>query len=175
MATKTAPAADGTARARRTFPTRHDLPAEARAGLVELLNRQLADTHDVRTQTKHAHWNVKGPNFYQLHLLFDTLAEQLDGFSDEIAERATALGGVAYGTARMVAANTRVPEFPADVFDGLEVVAALADRYRALAKSTRDAIDEADGLGDKDTADLFTEVSRGVDKSLWFLEAHLQR
>lgn len=159
MATKTAPAAGGA----------------ARAELIELLNRQLADTHDVRTQTKHAHWNVKGPNFYQLHLLFDTLAGELDEFSDEITERATALGGAAFGTSRMVAASSRVQEFPADVFDGMDVVAALADRYKVLAKSTRDAIDEADGLGDKDTADLFTEVSRGLDKNLWFLEAHLQR
>jgi starvation-inducible DNA-binding protein len=175
MATKTAPADGTAARTKRTFPTRNDLPADARAKLVELLNQRLADTHDVRTQTKHAHWNVKGPNFYQLHLLFDTLAGELDEFSDEIAERAVQLGGAAYGTARMVAANTQVPEFPADVFDGLDVVAALADRYKVLAKSVRDAIDEADELGDKDTADLFTEVSRGVDKSLWFLESHLQR
>ena len=175
MATKLAPAADGATRARRTFPTRNDLPADARAKLIDRLNRQLADTHDVRTQTKHAHWNVKGPNFYQLHLLFDQLAGQLDEFSDEIAERAVQLGGVASGTARMVAANTRVPEFPGDTFDGQDVVAALADRYKVAAKAMRDAIDEADELGDKDTADLFTEVSRGVDKSLWFLEAHLQK
>lgn len=175
MATKTAPTADGAIRTRRTFPTRHDLPADAREKLVDLLNRQLADTHDVRTQTKHAHWNVKGPNFYQLHLLFDTFAGQFDDYSDEIAERATALGGAASGTARMVAGSTRVPEFPADVFDGMDVVAALADRYKLLAKSTREAIDAADDLGDKDTADLFTEVSRGLDKALWFLEAHLQR
>jgi starvation-inducible DNA-binding protein len=174
-ATKTAPTTDGAIRGKRTFPTRHDLPADARAKLIELLNRQLADTHDVRTQTKHAHWNVKGHQFYQLHLLFDSLAGELDEYSDSIAERATALGGAAYGTSRMVAGATRVPEFPADVFEGMDVVAALADRYKVLAKSTREAIDEADELGDKDTADLFTEVSRGLDKSLWFLEAHLQR
>jgi starvation-inducible DNA-binding protein len=174
MATKTAaqPAHNGAAA--KTFSTRHDLPADARHKLIALLNQQLADTTDLRTQTKHAHWNVKGPNFIALHKLFDELAELLNGFIDEIAERATALGGVATGTARVVAANSRVPEFPPDAFDWKAVVTALADRYANLAKSTREAIDASDELGDKDTADLFTEVSRGLDKSLWFLEAHLQ-
>jgi starvation-inducible DNA-binding protein len=174
MATKTthAPARDGLAA--KTFPTRHDLPDDARRQLVALLNQQLADTTDLRTQTKYAHWNVKGPNFIALHKLFDELAEELNEFADEIAERATALGGVAVGTARHVAAGTRLPEFPADAFDWKAVVTALADRYAHLAKSTREAIDRSDELGDKDTADLFTEVSRGLDKSLYFLEAHLQ-
>jgi starvation-inducible DNA-binding protein len=163
-----------TAAAAFTFPTRHDLPADARDQLIRLLNQQLADTTDLRTQTKHAHWNVKGPNFIALHKLFDELADLLSGFADEIAERATALGGVAHGTARHVAANSRLPEFPRDAFKWDAVVAALADRYAHLAKTTRGAIDESDRLGDKDSADLFTEVSRGLDKSLWFLEAHLQ-
>jgi starvation-inducible DNA-binding protein len=172
MATKTAPAPNGVAT--RTFQTRHDLPQDTRQQLIAVLNQQLADTTDLRTQTKHAHWNVKGPNFYQLHLLFDQLAGKLDEFVDEIAERATALGGVAVGTARNVAATTRLPEFPLEWFDGQKVVQFLADRYAHLARTTREAIDRTDELGDKDTADLFTEVSRELDKSLWFLEAHLQ-
>jgi starvation-inducible DNA-binding protein len=174
MATKTATQPTHHGAALKTVPTRHDLPADARQRLVALLNQQLADTTDLRTQTKHAHWNVKGPNFIALHKLFDELAEQLAEFGDEIAERATALGGVATGTARVVAANSRVPEFPPDAFDWKAVVTALADRYANLAKSTREAIDQSDELDDKDTADLFTEVSRGLDKSLWLLEAHLQ-
>jgi starvation-inducible DNA-binding protein len=174
MATKTASAPTHDGSALKTFPTRIDLAADARPKLIALLNQQLADTKDLQTQTKHAHWNVKGPNFIALHKLFDELAEQLDEYADEIAERATALGGVASGTARAVAANSRVPEFPADAFDWKAVVTALADRYANLAKSTREAIDRGDDLGDQDTADLFTEVSRGLDKSLWFLEAHLQ-
>ena len=92
----------------------------------------------------------------------------------EITPALPALGGVATGTARTVAAHSRVTEFPADAFDGKVVVAALADRFAHLAKSSRRAIDASDDLGDKDTADLFTGVSRGLDKSLWFLEAHLQ-
>ena len=173
MATKAATQPTHNGAALKSFSTRNDLPADARQKLIALLNQQLADTTDLRTQTKHAHWNVKGPNFIALHKLFDELAEQLSEFADEIAERATALGGVATGTARVVAANSRVPEFPSDAFDWKAVVTALADRYANLAKTTREAIDRSDELGDQDTVDLFTEVSRGLDKSLWFLEAHI--
>jgi starvation-inducible DNA-binding protein len=97
------------------------------------------------------------------------------GFVDEIAERATALGGAAHGTVRMAAGNTRLAEYPASGIDSLPSVEVLADRYAALAETTRQAIDSADQAGDMSTADLFTEVSRGLDKSLWFLEAHLQK
>ena len=156
------------------FPTRNDIAAEKRAKLVSLLNQHLADLFDLMSQTKFAHWNVKGPNFYQLHLLFDTLAEKVEELVDEVAERTTALGGVATGTARQAVASSRVPEFPAGVHKGLDVVAALADRYAGVGKTARAAIDEADELEDKDTADLFTEVSREIDQALYFLESHLQ-
>jgi starvation-inducible DNA-binding protein len=157
-----------------TFPTRNDLPADNRAKIVSLLNQQLADTFDLKSQTKFAHWNVKGPNFYSLHKLFDELAAKLEGHVDEIAERATALGGVAMGTVRQSAAMSHVAEFPANTFKGQDVVAALADRFAAVGKATREAIDEADELDDQDTVDLFTEISRDLDQSLYFLEAHLQ-
>ena len=157
-----------------TFPTRIDIDHERRDKLVSLLNQHLADLFDLKSQTKFAHWNVKGPNFYQLHLLFDKLAEEVDGHADEVAERATALGGVATGTARQAVASSRVPEFPAGVHKGMDVVAALADRFATVGNAIRAAIDEADELDDKDTADLFTEISRDLDKSLYFLEAHLQ-
>jgi starvation-inducible DNA-binding protein len=156
-----------------TFPTRNDLAADTRAKSVSLLNQHLADTFDLMSQTKFAHWNVKGPTFYQLHLLFDKLAETLEELVDEIAERTTALGGVAMGTARQSAATSRIAEFPAGIHKGQDVVAALADRYAALGKTARAAIDESDDFGDKDTADLFTHVSRELDQSLYFLESHL--
>jgi starvation-inducible DNA-binding protein len=158
----------------KTVTTHNDLDAATRARVIELLNQQLADTFDLFTQTKQAHWNVKGPQFYQLHLLYDTLAEGIEDYVDEIAERATALGGVALGTARMAAGNTRLPEYPAGATESMESVQCLVDRYAALAASTRKAIDAADEAGDADTADLFTEISRDLDKWLWFLEAHLQ-
>jgi starvation-inducible DNA-binding protein len=155
------------------FPTRIDIPADAREKLVALLNQQLADTFDLYSQTKFAHWNVKGPHFIALHKLFDELADDVLEHVDEIAERLTALGGVAAGTTRQAAAATRVPEFPAGTHKGMEVVAAVADRFGALGKSTREAIDKADALGDKDTADLFTGISRDLDQALYFLESHL--
>jgi starvation-inducible DNA-binding protein len=158
----------------RTFKTRIDLPADRRDKLIALLNEQLADTFDLFSQAKQAHWNVKGPQFHQLHELFDDLAEQVEGYVDLIAERATALGGTALGTVRMAAGASRLTEYPLDAGGSMQHVEALAVRFAALAATTRSAIDAATGHGDADTADLFTEVSRGLDKGLWFLEAHVQ-
>jgi starvation-inducible DNA-binding protein len=157
----------------KTYKTSIDLDGETREQIVALLNQQLADTFDLYSQTKQAHWNVKGAQFFQLHELFDKLAGETLVYVDDIAERATTLGGTALGTARMSAAASRLPEYP-DIVGGQESVAALVERYAALAASTRTAIDASDNLGDADTADLFTGISRGLDKSLWFLEAHLQ-
>ncbi len=155
------------------FKTKNDLPETARVKLIELLNARLADCKDLQTQTKQAHWNVKGPNFIGLHELFDKINEEVDEYVDEIAERAVQLGGVAEGTARVVAARSTLAEYPLNIADGHSHVEALSSALAAFAKSARNAIDDADGLGDKDTADLFTEVSRGIDKWLWFVEAHL--
>ena len=158
----------------KTFSTRIDIAPEKRASVIGLCNQQLADTLDLQSQVKQAHWNVKGPNFIALHELFDTFAGELAAAADDLAERVTALGGVPEGTARLSAARSRLPEYPLELAAGKDHVAALADRYAALAKSTRAAIDTATNLGDAATADLFTEVVRGLDKNLWFLEAHLQ-
>jgi starvation-inducible DNA-binding protein len=158
----------------RSIPTHHDLPEERRMKMVELLNAQLADTFDLFSQTKQAHWNVKGKDFYQLHLLYDELAGELLEFVDLIAERATTLGGVATGTARMAASSTRLAEIPDGPLGSMESVRILVVRYSDLAQTTRQALDIAEDEGDQDTMDLFTEVSRGLDKALWFLEAHIQ-
>ena len=139
--------------------------------MIGLLNQELADTTDLYSQTKQAHWNVKGIHFYQLHLLFDQLAEKRQGEADELAERATELGGYALGTVRMAAANSRLPEIPTGINAGADYVQALVERYGIHANGMRAAIDEADEAGDKDTADLFTEISRELDKDLWFLQA----
>ncbi|GAB4422990.1 MAG: DNA starvation/stationary phase protection protein Dps [Chloroflexi bacterium OHK40] len=159
---------------KRGVRTSVDIPVERREPLVALLNQHLADCFDLMSQTKEAHWNVKGPNFYQLHELFDDLAANLIEHIDTIAERVTALGGLATGTARMAAAASRLPEYPLEVTQDMEVVECLVERYAAYAAFARQAIDEADELEDKDTADLFTDLSRDLDKHLWFLEAHLQ-
>ncbi|GAB5492457.1 MAG: DNA starvation/stationary phase protection protein Dps [Phototrophicaceae bacterium] len=156
------------------FKTRIDIPENTRVQLIELLNQHLADLFDLYSQTKQAHWNVRGIHFMQLHELFDELAGQLPEFTDMVAERANSLGGYAMGTARMSAENSRLPEFPTDVVDGTEMVEVLADRWATYAASARDAIAKAEELEDIDTSDLFTGISRAVDKSLWFIEAHLQ-
>lgn len=158
----------------RTFETGVEISKAARQEMIALLNQELADTSDLYSQTKQAHWNVKGRHFYPLHLLFDQLAEKRLGESDEIAERATALGGYATGTVRMAAAASQLPEMPTNIDSGLEYVEALVERYTAHANHVREAIDAADKAGDMDTADLFTEISREMDKDLWFLQAHLQ-
>ena len=158
----------------RTFETAVDLPTRTRVAMIGLLNQELADTADLYSQTKQAHWNVKGIHFYQLHLLFDQLAEKRQGEADELAERATELGGYALGTVRMAAASSRLPEIPTDINAGVDYVRALVERYGIHANNMRAAIDEADEAGDKDTADLFTEMSRELHKDLWFLQAHLQ-
>jgi starvation-inducible DNA-binding protein len=157
-----------------TFPTHIDLSESDRQPLIELLNGRLADTADLHSQVKQAHWNVKGPNFFQLHQLFDQLAAELFPYIDLIAERVTALGGAAMGTARMAAANSLLPEFPLEATDGEEHVKALIDRYALFTTSIRKAIEVADEHVDTSTADLFTEISRTADKQLWFLEAHVQ-
>ena len=159
---------------KRTFSTRIDIADSSRDELVELLNARLADTFDLYSQLKQAHWNVKGNDFIQLHELYDTIAESVLEYVDTIAERATALGGLALGTARMAAAASTLDEYPADAVAGMDTVAAIADRLGVYGASARAAIEAALELDDQDTADLFIEVSRATDKHLWFVEAHQQ-
>lgn len=156
------------------FPTRIDVPSEKRESVQALLNASLADALDLHSQTKQAHWNVKGPNFYQLHLLFDDLAEKIEGHVDLFAERVTALGGTAQGTIRTAAAVSKISEFPSDLKTDMAFVQALAERYAAYGAGLRRSIAECDTLGDAGTADIFTGASRAVDLALYFLEAHLQ-
>jgi starvation-inducible DNA-binding protein len=157
----------------RFYPTRIDLTADIRLEVVAILSQTLAASLDLKTQVKQAHWNVKGLDFYQLHLLFDEMAGELEEFVDLVAERITALGGTAMGTARIAAAQSILPEYPYEITTGIEHVTALAERYALFAAHLRSGIEQTDSLGDADTADLYTEISRAIDKRLWFLEAHL--
>jgi len=156
------------------FKTKNDIPEATRVKVVELLNARLADCIDLQTQTKQAHWNVKGPNFIALHELFDKVNEAVEDYVDYIAERAVQLGGVAEGTARVVAKRSSLAEYPTKAVDGRSHVEVLSSALAAFGATARKAIDQANELGDLDTADLFTEVSRGIDKWLWFVEAHVQ-
>jgi starvation-inducible DNA-binding protein len=150
----------------------NDQPKATRVAMIALLNQQLADAIDLGLQTKQAHWNVKGPSFISLHLLFDEVAGKVEEFTDEIAERAVALGGIAHGTVQVLARNSTITAYPLDILAGDEHVAALAAALAAYAKSTRSSIDVADKAGDAGTADLFTGISREIDDLLWKVEAH---
>jgi starvation-inducible DNA-binding protein len=154
--------------------TKNDLPERTRNKVAKLLNERLADAIDLGTQTKHAHWNVKGPSFIALHELFDKVAESVEDHIDEIAERITALGGTAYGTLAAAARATSLDKYPEDITEGVQHVEALSSALAQFGKKVRRDIDQTGKLGDADSADLLTGVSREVDKYLWFLEAHLQ-
>ena len=156
------------------YKTKNDLPEAVRAKAIELLNARLADAIDLQTQTKHAHWNVKGPDFISLHELFDKINEDVEEYVDLIAERAVQLGGRAEGTARTVSARSTLPEYGAKGGNGRDHVEALSTALAAFGKVARRAIDQLDEMEDADSVDILTEVSRGVDKWLWFVEAHLQ-
>jgi starvation-inducible DNA-binding protein len=154
--------------------TRNQLSKQIRQAVVTLLNQQLADVIDLGLQAKQAHWNVKGPNFIGLHKLFDEVAEQVEEFTDEIAERAIALGGMVDGTAPTVAKQSRLHPYPANISSSKAHVQALSGALAQFGGCVRKGIDEADKAGDADTADLLTDVSRGIDKLLWMVEAHGQ-
>ena len=156
------------------YDTKIDLSAGTRKKVAEYLNERLADAIDLGAQTKHAHWNVKGPNFIALHELFDKVAETIEDHIDDIAERITTLGGTAYGTIAAAAKATSLKPYPEDISEGMEHVDALSSSLAEFGKKVRKGIEQTGKWGDADSADLLTGISRDVDKYLWFLEAHLQ-
>lgn len=156
------------------YETENDLAKSRRMELNALMNQRLADVIDLQAQMKQAHWNVKGPHFIGLHKLFDEIYVSVGEYVDLIAERIVQLGGIAEGTVRTSAGRSRLAEYPLDIADGAEHVEAVARALSTFGREARNTIDLADDLEDADTADLFTEVSRGIDKWLWFVEAHTQ-
>jgi len=154
--------------------TRNNLPSNAKAVAIELLNARVADGIDLALLTKQAHWNLKGPQFIAVHEMLDGFRTEIDDHVDTMAERAVQLGGTALGTTQVVAKATTLPAYPTDITAIGDHLAALIQRYAAFANAIRANIDQAAESGDADTADIFTEVSRGMDKALWFLEAHTQ-
>jgi starvation-inducible DNA-binding protein len=158
----------------KTYPTKNDLPADVRATMADLLNANLANGVNLALQAKQAHWNVKGPNFLQLHELFDRAHAQATEWVDLMAERAVQLGGVARGTLEAVSEGTSLAPYDLGLADGPAHVDALSSAVARFGAKVRDAIGAAGDAGDEDTADIFTEISRGADKLLWFIEAHLQ-
>ena len=166
--------ADSRPDASRLYPTKNDLPESSRREAVNLLNQRLADCIDLQTQCKQAHWNVKGPAFIALHKLFDEINEDVEEYVDLIAERIVQLGGIAEGTVGVVAKRSSLIDYPLGLSTGPEHVAALSDALATFGRTARVGIEEMNELEDADSADILTEISRGVDKWLWFVEAHQQ-
>src|SRR5580700_4199925 len=156
------------------YKTKIDLSEKVRRNVAGILNDRLAYAIDLQSQIKQAHWNVKGPNFIGLHELFDKVGEAVESYVDLIAERIVQLGGIAEGTVRVAASRTRLAEYPLQIAEGMAHVEAVARALSTFGREARNTIDEANALDDADTADLFTEISRGIDKWLWFVEAHSQ-
>ncbi|MGI4748524.1 MAG: DNA starvation/stationary phase protection protein Dps [Janthinobacterium lividum] len=158
----------------RLHPTRTKLESNARTVAIEVLNKRLADGIDLSLITKQAHWNLKGPQFIGVHLMLDGFRTEQDDLNDKMAERITALGGTAFGTTQVITKDSQLAPYPTDIYKVADHLAALIDRYSVFGNAVRQNIDDTDEAGDADTADLLTEVSRAIDKQLWFLEAHVQ-
>ncbi len=158
----------------RVFQTKNDLPEATRVEVIALLNQRLADCIDLQTQCKQAHWNVKGPTFIALHKLFDEINESVEEYVDLIAERIVQLGGIAEGTIGAVEGRSTLVDYPLTLSSGAEHVAALSDALAAFGRTARVGIEEMNELEDAGSADILTEISRGVDQWLWFVEAHQQ-
>jgi starvation-inducible DNA-binding protein len=156
------------------YPTRNDLPEPTRAQVVGLLNQRLAEAIDLQTQCKQAHWNVKGPAFIALHKLFDEINESVEEYVDLVAERVVQLGGIADGTVGVVSKRTTLEGYPLTISAGNDHVAALSDALAAFGRTIRIGIEEMNELEDAGSADVLTEISRGIDQWLWFVEAHQQ-
>ena len=158
----------------KMYEAENDLSEKRRSELNALMNLRLASAVDLQLQMKQAHWNVKGPSFIGLHELFDKVHEAVESYVDMIAERIVQLGGVAEGTVRVSSAHSLLEEYPLAIADGLAHVGAVAKALSTFGHDARNTINETNELDDADTADMFTEISRGIDKWLWFVEAHSQ-
>jgi starvation-inducible DNA-binding protein len=155
------------------YQTKNDLPAHTRADVIVILNARLAESIDLMHQAKQAHWNVKGPSFIALHKLFDEVVDVAEEYMDLLAERVVQLGGAAEGTIQVATTRTGLKVYPLTLAEEQDHVEALSSALAVYGTSMRQAIDQTDTLGDRDTADICTEISRGVDKYLWLVEAHL--
>lgn len=158
----------------RMYENRVSLSKEIKKQVVEVMQERLAEAADMHSQAKFAHWNVKGDNFYQLHLLFDHVAKVTGKQIDPIAERLTQLGGVANGTIRQAVSASKIPEYPVETIAGMDHVRALADALGHYCHELREASDKIDDIGDEPTSDFFNQLIVDAEEQLYFLESHLE-
>ena len=152
--------------------TKINLPAKTRKAVIDMLAPLLADTLEVQSQVKQAHWNVKGPQFLPLHELFEKVAGELSEHADDLAERIVQLGGTAEGSARLTAKKTKAPTYPLSITSGKDHVEAVGTSLAHLAALARKLIEDTDDADDEVTSDLVTSVARSLDKLLWLVETH---
>jgi starvation-inducible DNA-binding protein len=157
----------------KMYQSHLDIPAHVRKGVIALLQARLSESIDLDAQLKQAHWNVKGKDFFQLHLLFDKIHDVVEGFVDLIAERITTLGGVADGRIQTAAKTSQLYEYSLETSGGEAHLKAVAAVLAQFGKSVRADIAKSDDLGDAVSTDILTQISRETDKQLWFVEAHL--
>lgn len=155
------------------FPSHVNLPADAREELVSMLNTQLANAIDLHWQIKQAHWNIRGKHFISRHELFDQLADHARLQADRLAERAGTLGGYAFGTIRLAAKASELPEYDLEAVNGEDHMIALTERFARYGASIREGIRQSEDCKDPVTVDLLTQVLGEVELDLWFLESHL--
>jgi len=147
---------------------------DVRTTLVQLLNKQLAETVDLRSQVRQAHFNVRGPYIQELRSLFDGLTLDLRHFADLIAERIRTLGGCAAATVRFVAHESCLRDYPLDALDAHDHLEALLSSYSRYELDTRHNLKVTQEVGDFETAGLLQIISVSTERNLWFLEAYLE-
>jgi starvation-inducible DNA-binding protein len=156
----------------------HALPLEleepVRLEMTEKLNQLLADTMTLRDLYKKSHWQVAGPTFYQLHLLFDKHYDEQVELVDTIAERVQLLGGLSLAMAADVAETTRIERPPRGREEVPVQLSRLLDAHKIIIGQCRELAVRADKLGDEGTNDLaVSDVLRTNELQVWFLSEHL--
>lgn len=151
-----------------------DLEEPVRLEMTEQLNQLLADTMTLRDLYKKSHWQVAGPTFYQLHLLFDKHYEEQSEVVDTIAERIQLLGGISLAMAADIAETTRIERPPRGREEVPVQISRLLDAHQVIIGECRQLAGRADELGDDGTNDLVvSDVLRANELQAWFLSEHL--
>lgn len=148
------------------------LPSNAKAASIEVLSALLVDGVDLALVTKQAHWNLRGPRFIALHEMIDGFRAEIDVHVDIMAERIVQLGAAAVATSQAVAESSHLTPYPTNITAENLHLAALLERFGAVATSVRAGVSLCADAGDANSADILTAYSRALDKTVWLLEAH---